>query len=95
MREGTTIYMDVPETKTPPNCIKINATECFPANILAPTEHASNWLRSNRGIPYNCAGAYIAEYNFRMFVANNETVGDSITRAIGNTYRPLCSICFL
>ena len=40
MTEGTTIYMDVPETKTPPNCIKINATECFPANIVAPAEHA-------------------------------------------------------
>ena len=40
MREGTTIYMDVSETKTPPNCFKINATECFPANIVAPAEHA-------------------------------------------------------
>ena len=46
VREGTTIYTDVPEIKTPTNCLKINATECFPGNTLAPVEHAKNWLRS-------------------------------------------------
>ena len=45
MREGTAIYTKVPEIKTPPNCVKINANECFPGNILAPTEHGKNWLR--------------------------------------------------
>ena len=40
VREGTTICTDVPEIKTAPNCVKINATECFPGNILAPEEHA-------------------------------------------------------
>ena len=35
MREDTAIYTDVPEIKTPPNCVKINATERFPGNILA------------------------------------------------------------
>ena len=53
MREGTAAYTDVLEIKTPPNCIKINATECFPGNILAPAEHAKNWLRSKRDIPCN------------------------------------------
>ena len=89
VKEGTTIYTDVPEIKTSPNCIKINATECFPGNILAPPEHAKNWLRSNRGVSCNRAGAYIAEYSFRMFVANNENVGDSIMKAIVNTYGPI------
>ena len=89
MKEGTTIYTDVPEIKTSLNCIKINATECFPGNILAPPEHAKNWLRSNRGISCNGAGAYIAEYSFRMFVANNENVGDSTMKAIVNTYGPI------
>ena len=42
VREGTTIYTDVLKIKTPPNCIKINATECFPGNILVPTERAKN-----------------------------------------------------
>ena len=67
--EGTTVYTDVLEIKTPPNSIKINATQCFPGNILAPAKHAKNWLRSKRGIPCNRTGAYITEYNFRMFVA--------------------------
>ena len=49
MGEGTIVYTDVPEIKTPPNCIKINATECFSGNILAPAEHAENWFRSRRG----------------------------------------------
>ena len=89
MGEGTIVYTDVPEIKTPPNCIKINATECFSGNILPPAEHAENWLRSRRGIPCNRAGAYIAEYNFRMFVANIENVGDSIMKAIANTYGPI------
>ena len=31
---------------------------------------------------------YTAEHNFRMFVANNENVGDSIMKAIANTYGP-------
>ena len=88
-REGTTVYTVVLELKTLSNCIKINATECFPGNILAHTEHAKNWLRSKRGIPCNSAGAYIAEYNFRMFVANNENVGESIMKAIANTYGPI------
>ena len=88
-REGTTVYIVVLELKTLSNCIKINATECFPGNILAHTEHAKNWLRSKRGIPCNSAGAYIAEYNFRMFVANNENVGDGIMKAIANTYEPI------
>ena len=89
VREGTAVYTDVLEIKTPPNCIKINATECFPGNILAPAEHAKNWLRSKRGIPCNRASANIAEYNFRMFVANNENVGESIMKAIANTYGPI------
>ena len=78
MREGTTVYTDILEIKTPPNCIKINAPECFPGNILALAEHAKNWLISKRGIPCNRIRAYVAEYNFRMFVVNNENVGDSI-----------------
>ena len=85
VREGTTVYTVVLEIKTLSNCIKINATEYFPGNILAHAEHAKNWLRSKRGIPCNSAGAYIAE-NFRMFVANNENVGESIIKAIANTY---------
>ena len=89
VREGTAVYTDVLEIKTPPNCIKINATECFPGNILAPAEHAKNWLRSKRGIPCNRAGTYITEYNFRMFVTNNENVGDSIMKAIANTCEPI------
>ena len=89
VREGTTEYTDVPEIKAPPNYIKINATECFPGNILAPAEHAKNWLRSKRGIPCNLAGAYTVEYNFRIFVANNENVGDSIMKVIANTYGPI------
>ena len=88
VREVTTVYTDVPEIKTPPNCIKVNATECFPGNNLAPAEHTKNWLRSKRGISCNRAGAYIAEYNFRMFVRNNENVGDRIMKAIANTYGP-------
>ena len=51
VREGTTIYTDTPEIKTPTNCIKINATECFPCNILPLAEHSKNTLRSRRGIP--------------------------------------------
>ena len=89
MRQGTVIYTDVPEIKTPPSCVKINATECFPGNILALTIHAKNWLRNKRGIPCNCAGAYIAEYDFKMFVAYNENVGDTILKAIANTYGPI------
>ena len=89
VREGTAVYTDVLEIKTLPNCIKINATECFPGNILAPAEHAKNWLRSKRGIPCNRAGAYITEYNFKMFVANNENVGDSIRKTIANTCEPI------
>ena len=89
MREGTTEYTCVPKIKVPLNCFKINATECFPGNILAPAEHAKNWLRSKRGIPCNRAGACITEYNLRMFVANNESVGDSIMKAIANTYEPI------
>ena len=42
VRKGTTIYTDVPEINTPPNCVKINATEYFPGNILAPTEDVKN-----------------------------------------------------
>ena len=71
------------------HCIKINATEFSPGNILAPTEHSKNWFRSKRSIPCKSAGEYIAEYNFRMFVANNENVGDSIMKAIANTYGPI------
>ena len=81
-------YTDFSEIKTPANCIKINATEIFPKNILAPAKHAKNWLKSKRGIPCNPARAYIAEYNFRMFVANNENVGDSIMKDIANLYGP-------
>ena len=87
------MYMDVPEIKKSPNCIKLNATECFPGNILASAEHAKNWLRSKRGIPCNRAGTYITEYNFRMFVANNENVGDSIMKAIANIYGPIFMQC--
>ena len=58
-------------------------------NILAPTQHAKNWLRSKRGISCNRSGVYITEYIFRMFVANNENVGDSIMKAIVNTYGPI------
>ena len=86
VRQCITVYTDVLEIKTPPNCIKINAMECFLGNILAPAEHAKNWLRSKRGIPFNRAGVYIPEYNFRMFVANNENVGDSIMKTITDTY---------
>ena len=93
VREGTTIYTDVPEIKTPANCIKINATESFPGNILATAKHAKNWLRSKRDIPCNRAGAYITEYNFRMFVANNESVGDSIMKANTNPYGPIFMYC--
>ena len=78
VREGTTIYTDTPEIKTPTNCIKINATECFPCNILPLAEHSKNTLRSRRGIPCDQSWAYITEYNFRMSVANNENVGDII-----------------
>ena len=85
--------MNVPEIKTPPNCIKMNAMECFPGNILAPTEHDKNWLRSKRGIPCNRSGAYITEYNFRVFVANNENVCNSIMKAIGNTYGAIFMQC--
>ena len=81
--------MDNPEIKKSPNCIKLNATQCFPGNILASTEHAKNWLRSTRGIPCKRAGEYITEYSFRMFVANNENVGDSIMKDIANTYEPI------
>ena len=42
VREVTAIYTDVSEIKTPPNCIKINATECFASNVLAHAEHAKN-----------------------------------------------------
>ena len=89
VREGKIVHKDVLEIKTLSNGIKINATKCFPGNILAPAEHAKKCLRSKRGIPCNRAGAYIAEYNFRMFVANNENVGDSIMKAIANTYGPI------
>ena len=56
---------------------------------MAHAEHAKNWLRSKRGIPCNRVGAHIAEYNFRMFVANNENVGDSVMKAIFNTFGPI------
>ena len=45
-------------------------------------------LGSKRGIPCNRSGAHTTEYNFRMFVANNENVGDSIMKAIANIYGP-------
>ena len=61
VREGKTIDMDVPEVKTPTNCIKINAMECFPGNIVAPAEHAKNWLRNKRGKLCNRAEAHIAK----------------------------------
>ena len=86
---GTKVYTNVLEIKTPPNCTKINATECFPGKILAPAEQAKNYLRSKGGISCNRAGAYIPLYNFRIFVANNENVGDSIMKAIVNTYEPI------
>ena len=57
--------------------------------MLAPTEHVKNWLRSKRGIPCNRAGTYIAEYNFRMLVGNNENVGDSIMKATANVHGPI------
>ena len=81
--------MDNPEIKKSPNCIKLNATQCFPGNILASTEHAKNWLRSKRGIPCKRAGEYITEYSFRMSVANNENVSDSIMKDIANAYEPI------
>ena len=59
---------------------------------MAPAEHAKNWLRSKTGIPCNRGGAYFTEYNFRMFVTNNENVGDSIMKAIANTYGPFLGI---
>ena len=68
------------------HCVKINATECLPGNILAPAEYAKNWLRIKRGIPCNRGGAYIAEYNFRIFVANNENDDGSIMKSIAKTY---------
>ena len=89
VREDTIVCSYVPQIKTPPNCMLRNATECFPGNILARAEHVKNWLRSKSGIPCNRAGAYIAKYNFRIFVANNENVGDSIMKAIANTYEPI------
>ena len=89
VREDTIVCSYVPQIKTPPNCMLRNATECFPGNILARAEHVKNWLRSKSGIPCNRAGAYIAKYNFRIFVANNENVGDSIIKAIANTYGPI------
>ena len=54
-----------------------------------PLEHATDCLRSKRGIPCNRAGVYITEYNFRMFVANDENVGDSIMKVIANTHEPI------
>ena len=89
VKVGKIVYPDVPEIKTPPNRMLRNGRECFPGNILAPAEHVKNWLRSKSGIPCNRAGAYIAKYNFRIFVANNENVGDSIIKAIANTYGPI------
>ena len=89
MREGTTEYRYVPKIKTPLNCVKINATECFPGNILAP----QNKLAVLIGIPCNRARVYIAEYNFRLFVANNENVGDSIIKTIANTYGTIFMQC--
>ena len=68
VREGTIVHKDVLEIKTLSNGIKINATECFPGNILAPAEHAKKWLRRE---------------------ASHVTVGDSIMKAIANTYGPI------
>ena len=93
MTEGTPVYTDVSQIKTPPTCITINATESFPGNILATAEHAKNWLRNNRGIPCNRAKAHIADYNYRMFVANNGNVGDIIMKATANTYGPIFMYC--
>ena len=53
VREGTIVHKDVLEIKTLSNGIKINDTECFTGNILAPAEHAKKWLRSKRGISCN------------------------------------------
>ena len=90
--EGTAIYMYVLEIKKSPNCIKLNATECFPGNILASAQHPKNCLRNNRGIL--CNSGYVTEYNIlRMFVANNENVGDSKMKAIANTYGPIFMQC--
>ena len=89
VREDTIVCSHVPQIKTPPNCMLRNAMECFPGNILARAEYIKNWLRSKRGIPCNRAGAYINKYNFRMLVAYNENVGDSIMEAIANTYGPI------
>ena len=49
-----------------------------------------------RGIPCNHARAYISVENFKIFVANNENVGDNIMKAIANRYGlNLYSICLV
>ena len=85
VREGTTVYTDVLEIKTPPNSIKINATQCFPGNILAPAKHAKNWLRreaSHVTVPERISSSTILECLWQ----NNENVGDSIMKATANTF---------
>ena len=61
----------------------------FSRQYSGTPEHAKNWLRSKRGIPCNHARVYITKHNFQMFVTNNENVGDSIMKAIANTYGPI------
>ena len=44
--KNVVIYIQMSGINTPSNHIKLNATECFQDNNLAPTEHAKNWLGS-------------------------------------------------
>ena len=53
--------------------------------------HPQNMLKIGVEIietSYVTVPPYTAEHNLRMFVANNENVGDSIMKAIANTYGP-------
>ena len=60
---------------------------------MEPTEYAKNWLISEKGIPCNCSGGHITDYDFTMFVASNENVSDSIMKGMANTYGPIFMQC--
>ena len=50
----------------------------FSRQYFSPAKHAKY-----------CTGAYKTECDYRMFVANNEHIGDSIMKATANTNGPI------
>lgn len=67
---GSIVYTNL-ELNTPDGTVVLPENE-YPGNFHDSFNHSLVWIRSKRGIKCNKAGAFLAEYNFRFAIGNDD-----------------------